>query len=399
MTAKKMAAMWVRSLTYGVQTPFAAVRPDKKPCASMPNVTLKGHATALPATPARLKADVVTATRPNAPLRLAGRPIHPYPRTHPGNQSMSRLSADALLLLTALIWGTAFIAQKTATSDAGPLAFVGARFLIAGIVVAPLAVLERRRARAAVPPVNWMLAGACGACLAIGSILQQAGIATASATNAGFLTALYVVLTPLMVWLVSGARPRVIVVCASFVSLAGAWLLTGAGSPGALAPGDVEIALADVAWALGIACTAQFLARSPRPFLLCVAQDFATAAAALGSAAFFEPQALGGLVAVWPSLLYAGLVSSGLAFTFQVIAQQHAPPAEAALILSLEAVFAALAGAWLLGERLSAIAACGCALILLGVLLAEIGPGALRLAARPSAAPGGTPADATRRTR
>lgn len=287
---------------------------------------------------------------------------------------MSRFRADALLLLTALIWGSAFVAQKSAIGDVGPWTFVALRFLIAAVAVAPLAWFEARRLPAPLEAQDWRLAGLCGLCLCVGSFGQQDGMASATATNAGFLTALYVVLVPFIVWALARRPPRAVVFIASAISVLGAWLLTGAGPLGHMSLGDIEIAAADIPWALGIAITPIFLARAPRPFLLCMIQNLTTVAISAAGAILTEPWPLPGLVAAAPALLYAGLLSSGVGFTLQVVAQGFAPPAEAALILSLEAVFAAVCGALWLGERLSLVEGIGCVLILLGVVLVEIGP-------------------------
>jgi drug/metabolite transporter (DMT)-like permease len=213
-----------------------------------------------------------------------------------------------------------------------------------------------------------------GLALFFGTTLQQAGIETTSATNAGFLTACYVVLTPFVVWTLTGAPPRAIVVAAGLVSLVGAWLLACGG---ALVPpniGDALVLVADCAWATGIALTPIFLARSGRPLLLAFVQYTVCAALAALCSALFESMASGALIATMPTILFAGIVSGALAYTIQIFAQAHTPPAEAALILALEGVFAALAGALLLGERLTAIGVLGCALILAGAAVAEIGP-------------------------
>jgi drug/metabolite transporter (DMT)-like permease len=209
--------------------------------------------------------------------------------------------------------------------------------------------------------------------LFLGTSLQQAGIETTSATNAGFLTACYVVLTPFVVWALTGARPRAIIVGAGFVSLVGAWLLAsgGLGPPNV---GDALVLLADFAWATVIALTPIFLARSGRPLLLAFVQYTVCAGLAALCSALFESIPPGALVATLPTILFAGIVSGALAYTIQIFAQAHTPPAEAALILALEGVFAALAGALLLGERLTAIGALGCVLILAGALAAEVGP-------------------------
>jgi drug/metabolite transporter (DMT)-like permease len=287
---------------------------------------------------------------------------------------MSRLGADGLLLATACLWGVTFVAQKYATATMPALAFVAARFAVSAAALAPFALWEFRRKPHAPSRDEWRLALVIGLTLFLGTSLQQAGIETTSATNAGFLTACYVVLTPFVVWALTGARPRAIVVGAGLVSLIGAWLLASGGALGPPNVGDALVLLADFAWATGIALTPIFVLRSGRPLLLAFVQYAVCAAlAALGST-LFESMAPGALVATAPTILFAGVVSGAIAYTIQIFAQALTPPAEAALILALESVFAALAGAFLLGERLTAIGALGCALILAGAVAAEIGP-------------------------
>ena len=132
--------------------------------------------------------------------------------------------------------------------------------------------------------------------------------------------------------------------------------------------------IADFAWATGIALTPIFLARSGRPLLLAFVQYSVCAGLAALCSAMFESLAPGALLATAPTILFAGVVSGAIAYTIQIFAQAHTPPAEAALILALESIFAALAGALLLGERLTAAGALGCALILAGAVAVEIGP-------------------------
>src|SRR3984957_6444227 len=284
---------------------------------------------------------------------------------------MSRLDADGLLLFTAFLWGVTFVAQKYATATMPALAFVAARFAVSAAALAPFALWEFRRNPHAPNRGEWQLALVIALALFFGTTLQQTGIETTSATNAGFLTACYVVLTPFVVWALTGARPRVMIVGAGFVSLVGAWLLASGGGFGPPNIGDALVLLADFAWATVIALTPIFLARSGRPLLLAFVQY--TVCAGLVSA-LFESIPSGALVATPPTILFAGIVSGAIAYTIQIFAQAHTPPAEAALILALEGVFAALAGALLLSERLTAIGAFGCVLILAGALAAEIGP-------------------------
>jgi len=291
---------------------------------------------------------------------------------------MNRLQADLLLLLTAFIWGTAFVAQKYANDSMPPITFVGARFLISAVALLPFMVYEARRATAPLGRVDWIQAAIVGLCLCAGSCLQQTGLLTTSATHGGFLTALYVVIVPFMFWAVSGQKPRALVLAACAVSIYGAWLLADDGQSQHWRLGDILMVVSDFAWALAITLIAVFLQRSHRPFFLSFMQYAVTAALAMPAGFLFESPSLAGAVtALWP-LLYAGLLSGGVAYTFGVLAQKHTPPAEAALIMCLESVFAALAGTVMLHERLTLAASVGCALILLGVVLVEVGPGLLR---------------------
>jgi drug/metabolite transporter (DMT)-like permease len=287
---------------------------------------------------------------------------------------VTRVRADLLLLAVALIWGSAFIAQKHANAHMGPLSFVGLRFLVSCVVVAPLALREHRRAPKSLSESDVALAGLMGFFLFLGASLQQLGLVTTTATNGGFLTALYVIFVPLIVWAMTGTRPRAIVAIAALVSLAGAWLLTQNGQAQHWSPGDALVLVADIAWAAAISLIPVFLARVPRPFFLAFAQYAVVAVLGLTVSLIFEPVSSGGLVSAALSILYAGVCSGALAYTLQILAQKYTPPAEAALILSLESVFAAIFGAALLSERLTNLALVGCALILLGALLVEVGP-------------------------
>lgn len=288
---------------------------------------------------------------------------------------MTRMRADLLLLLTAIIWGTAFIAQKRANASIGPVIFVGARFLVSWIVVAPLTFHEyRSNDRSPLKKRDIGLAGLIGLLLFVGAALQQIGLISTTATNAGFLTALYVVLVPFVVWALNGARPRMLVLAACVLSVAGAWLLTQDGQMRHWRSGDVLILLSDVIWALWIGLVPIFMRRADRPFFLAFTQFGVCAFLGLVAGLAIEPISLEGLTPAFPFILFTGVLSGGVAYTLQIFAQKYTPPAEAALIMSLESVFAAIAGALLLSERLTAPAVLGCALILFGVVLVEIGP-------------------------
>lgn len=289
---------------------------------------------------------------------------------------MSRIRADLLLVLAAFIWGTAFIAQKNAGELMGPISFVGVRFLLSCAALVPLALLERRQNQSPLDAADWSLAGLIGLCVFVAAALQQVGLAATTATNGGFLTALYVVLVPLFVFAQSGVRPRQAVLVAAVISVAGAWLLTDSALLQSWTSGDALVLIADIAWAAGISLVPTFLRRVDRPYFLAFVQFGVVGAlgAALGFS--FEPVSRDGMILALPAILYAGLCSGAVAFTLQIVALKYTPAAEAALIMSLESVFAALSGAVLLSERMTAPAAMGAVLILLSVVFVEGGPAA-----------------------
>jgi len=287
---------------------------------------------------------------------------------------MTRLQADAILLLTAIIWGTAFIAQKIANDVMGPLGFVGARFLVSAIVLVPFALVEARKKPAPLSTGDYGLAVIIGVLLSVAGILQQIAMVTSSAAHGGFLTALYVVLVPFAVWILTRERVRPLVVIAGLISISGAWLLTNKSGAGGFVIGDIVLLVADVVWAFWIALIAIFQKRIVRPYLLAFIQFAITAAVSWIAAVLFETTTWTQIVEAMPAILYTGVLSGGVAFTLQILAQRHTPAPEAALIMSLESVFAAISGAVILGERLSPVAIAGCALILVGIIAVEVAP-------------------------
>lgn len=291
---------------------------------------------------------------------------------------MTRLRADILLLLAAAIWGLAFIFQKTAMSSIGPFTFIAARGLLAAAALLPLAVLEYRRVPMSdtepepLPRALLYASLVAGLAFVTGAALQQIGLQTATATNAGFLTALYVVLTPPLAYLMRGTRPKPALIPAIAMSALGTWLL-GGGAFSALSTGDWLIAACAIFWALHVILS-QSGARFGRPILFTGLQFAVVAAVAAVCAAAFETVSLTAVRAAAMEIAYVGLLSSALTFTILTMALRYAPASEAAVIISTESVFAALAGALLLGERLPPLAWVGCGLILAAVLLVQLAP-------------------------
>jgi drug/metabolite transporter (DMT)-like permease len=284
---------------------------------------------------------------------------------------MSRLNADIALFVAAGIWGVAFLFQKSAMAHVGPLAFIAARSLVAALALAPLALREYRQVTAPAGGGFPLIAIGGGLAFFVAAWLQQEGIRTATVTNASFLTALYVVLTPFVAWGWSGKVPSSIVWPAVALSALGTWLL-GGGSLGAFSQGDLLVALSAFFWAVHVVVTGRAsVFRRPIGY---TALQFATVAllAATGAAGF-ESTTLAGLAGAAADIAYLGLLSSALCFTVLTLALQHTPPSEAAVIVSMETVFAALAAYLVLGERLTAMGWTGAALILTATLLLQLG--------------------------
>ena len=283
---------------------------------------------------------------------------------------MSRLHADIALLIAAAVWGVALLFQKSAMEHVGPLAFVAARAAVAAAALAPFAWREHARTSAAPAGAYFWGVGLWGGvAFFVAAWLQQAGIRTPPS----FLTALYVVLTPFVAWAWGGKLPSHLVWPAVALSALGTWLLGGGGLLDALAYGDWLVALSALFRAIHVVITGR-AAPFGRPIGFTAVQFLVVAAlAALGSA-LTETTTLQGLAGAAPDILYVGLLSSALTFTILTVALQYTPPSEAAVIVSMEIVFAALAACLVLGERLSALGLLGAALILGSCLLLQLGP-------------------------
>jgi drug/metabolite transporter (DMT)-like permease len=285
---------------------------------------------------------------------------------------MRRIHANLLLVLAAMVWGVAFVFQKSAMDQIGPLLFIAARSVVAAVALTPLVLHEAFRVRKPLPDGLLPAAILGGAVFFCGAALQQAGIVTASATNAGFLTALYVVFTPFLVWLVMRRAPSLVVWPSVAMSFAGTWLLTG-GAFGTFHRGDLLVAVSALFWAAHGIIVA-LAARHARPVAFSAIMFAVVAVLALIGALLFEPISLEAVANAWREIAYVGLMSSALTFTLLAVALRYTPPTEAAVIVSSETLFAALAAYLVLGERLSLVGWCGAGLIFAAVLLVQTAP-------------------------
>ena len=287
---------------------------------------------------------------------------------------MTRLQANLMLLTIAAIWGLAFVYQKTAMDHIGPFTFLATRAAIAAIILAPIAYFWEFSGRADRPLAGfWLIAGAGGLSFFIGGILQQIGLVTATVTNTGFLTGLYVVITPLLMWLVLSRPPKALIWVAVALAFTGTWLL-GGGTVGGFSIGDWLVVASSFFWATHM-LVIEHSGRHTRPIGFTAVQ-FVVVAIISGSIALgYEQTTLATLIEAAPEIAYVGVLSSALTFTLLAVAMRYTPAAEATIIVSTETVFAAIAGVILLGEYLLWIGWVGAALMFSATLIVQLAPG------------------------
>ena len=289
---------------------------------------------------------------------------------------MSRVNANLLLMLVALIWGSAFVGQNLAMAHIGPMLFTGVRFLIGALVVLPLVwfewrALQRRSTRLDRGDALQILG--LGALLTLGAVMQQIGITRTSVTNAGFLTALYVPLVPVLGWLLLRQWPHWSVWPGALACLGGAYLLSGA-ELAAINSGDLWIIASTLPWALHVLVIGRVADRMNAPYLVACGQFAVCGLLTLVWALAFEPVQWSGLQAAAGALAYTGVLSVGVAYTAQVVAQRYAHASDAAIVLSAETLFAAAFGYLLMGDRLHATGLAGCALIFTSMVGVQLLP-------------------------
>jgi len=285
------------------------------------------------------------------------------------------LRADLLMLLTAMIWGSAFVAQRLGMDAIGPFLYTGLRFALATLALLPLVLWlgSRNSAQKPAPLNRGLLLGGLvmGLALSLGINLQQVGLLFTSVTNSGFITGLYVIVVPLL-GLFIGQRTGIGTWLGAGLAVAGMFLLS-VGEGFQVASGDwLQLAGAFV-WGVHVLLVSFFASRHD-PLRLALLQFATCTVLSLILAVVFEEIRLDAILAAGPAILYGGLLGVAVGFTLQVVAQKHAIASHAAIILSLEAVFAAIAGALLLGEALALKGYLGCALMFTGMLLAQLWP-------------------------
>jgi drug/metabolite transporter (DMT)-like permease len=316
------------------------------------------------------------------------------------------LQADLLLLLTSCIWGFGFVAQRSGMEYVGPFTYNGIRFLLGSLSLLPLILVRRSRGQDQNQPKTGrgkkiLCTLAAGSCLFIGVALQQLGLMFTTVGNAGFITGLYVVLTPIF-GIFLGKKTGVPTWIGAVFTLTGLYFLSAAGHLSAINPGDIITIISALFWAAHVLlidhlvpnidpiqlssgqfawCGLYFIIAIfvLEPFVGSWAGFIAPGAelqewrslpaiiASIGTGMVPAASVINGLIPI----LYGGLASVGIAYTLQVVAQKNAPPAHATIILCLEGVFAALGGIILLGEKPGPWTLLGFVLMFCGMLVTQ----------------------------
>jgi len=291
----------------------------------------------------------------------------------------ARLRANALLTLTAIIWGSAFSAQRSGMESIGPFAFNAARFALGALSVLPLLLASLRRPAGEGPASRprasvgrkAAYAGITGVVLFCGTTFQQAGLVTTTAGNAGFITCLYVVLVPIA-GLAFGRRSGARIWIGAAVALAGLYVL-GVDDGITMTKGDLLELIGAFFWTAHILVIGRFGSLMDG-LELALGQYLVCSALSLCGALAFEPAPFAGLAAAAVPIIYGGVMSTGVAFTLQIYAQKTAHPAHASIIMSMESLFAAIGGILILGEPLTARLGVGGSLMLAGTIVSQLEP-------------------------
>ena len=295
---------------------------------------------------------------------------------------MNNTKNTFLLLLTAFIWGVAFVAQSVGMDYVGPLTFNAVRFIIGAIFLIPcIAFLDKLKEKenqaagkntpAAPQNKKVLITGGicCGIAIAAASTLQQYGIAYTTVGKAGFITALYIVIVPIL-GIFLKKKPRLIIWFSVLLALVGLYFLCMTDSL-SFSKGDTLVLLCAFVFSLHIMIIDHFSPMVDGVRMSCI--QFAVAGILCGiPALIFEHPTFSSLIAAWAPVLYAGILSCGVAYTLQIVAQKNYDPTVASLLLSLESVFSVLAGWVILHQALSPREIFGCVLVFIAIILVQL---------------------------
>jgi len=280
---------------------------------------------------------------------------------------MNRSKTDLLLLLSAMIWGLAFVAQRAGMQFIGPFTYNAIRFALGGLFLIPF--VRKKSETNLIYKKNLKPGIILGIVLFIGSSFQQFGVVYTTAGNAGFITGLYVILVPI-IGLIFSRKTGLGTWIGAFLAVIGMYLLSSSDNM-SMNFGNLLVLISSFFWAIHVLLIDKFTKNFEPLFLACI-QFFVTSILCFTSMLIFEKPVISNILLAIIPLLYGGFISVGIGFTLQLIAQKKAHPTHAAIILSLEAVFAVLGGIIILNETLSSNTFIGCFLMLSGMLLSQL---------------------------
>lgn len=292
----------------------------------------------------------------------------------------TQLKANILLLLTAAIWGLAFVAQKVGAEHVGAFTYNGIRFALGSISLIPLILFLNRKKGENEDTKNndrdslklTIKAGIIAGCaLFIATSLQQMGVMGTTAGKAGFITGLYMVIVPIL-GLFLKQKVNKSTWIGIVIAIIGLYLLS-INEDFSISNGDLLVLIGSVGWAVHILLIDNFTKKID-PLKLSSVQFATCSILSLVMAIIFEDINMVGISGAMVSILYGGLLSVGVAYTLQVVAQKNAKPSHAAILLSMESVFGALGGAMFLGERIGARGLVGCILIFIAIIISQLKP-------------------------
>lgn len=277
----------------------------------------------------------------------------------------------AALIGTAFLWGMAFVAQSLGADHVGPFTFLALRNWLGILVLMPLMMHTYTRSKLDTSQKKQVIAGGviCGLFLFLGSLFQQMGIAYTTTAKSGFITALYMILVPILSTF-AGKKPSKQIWLSVIIGVVGLYLLCIHGTIASVNIGDVLTLICSFMFALQILAVNRFV-KDCHPVLLSGIQ-FLTCAIIASICMRTETVLLSNIrLVLWP-ILYAGIFSTGIAYTLQIVGQRALNPAIASLVMCLESVFSALGGWLILGQGLSNIELTGCSLMFMAILFSQI---------------------------
>ncbi len=290
-----------------------------------------------------------------------------------------KLRNSLILLLTATIWGVAFVAQSVAMDSIGPFTFYCARSVIGGVVLLPVIAVLQRNGRPYISRTRgelrasrrtlWFSGICCGIALCVASLLQQFGLLYTTVGKSGFLTACYILIVPIL-GIPLGRRCGKLIWCGVGLALIGLYLLCLTDGL-SFNPGDLLTLACSVVFSIQILLVDHFSPMTDGVKLSCI-QFFVGAAISAVCMLIFESPSWEPLLDAWIPVLYAGALSSGVAYTLQIIGQKGMNPTVASLIMSLESVISVIAGWLILGQTLSFRELLGCVFMFAAIVLAQL---------------------------